>query len=177
MSAGPDPVVPRFPAGKAPLPSDFNTWIQAPFTFLTTKVMFRAQYEGTLSLTGDAFTKIPYDTILEDPYDGWDATNHTWMAPTGCTGWYEVTMTAFADEFGTDHDTIQAVLYLDGALYAQPSGIWGAEGHSTGCCAQVDLPMTGGFDYISGYIFVSTTVDTTGETGQYPTIEVVWISL
>jgi hypothetical protein len=181
--AGTDPVAPSFIAGSGPQAADFDSWIQAPFTFLTSKVVFRAQRQAAQSLSGAAFTLMQYDTILEDPYGGWSATATgsqpawSWLAPAGCSGWYEVTMTAFTANPGTTSDLLVAVLYMDGSAYLQASAEWGADGHAAGSCGSVPVALYGGQDYIQGYTYTQAAVSTPATTGQYPTIEVCWLSL
>lgn len=173
---GTAPAVPVFPAGYAPLPADFGTWVQAPFTFLTTKVMFRAEHHGVLALTPAGFTQVVYDTILEDPYGGWNSGSGTWTCPAGCSGLYEVTMTAFSANPGTATDVIQPVLYVDGNRYSQMAQGWGVNGHASGASGMTPAALVGGADSLAGYIFSEAGVNTTGTAGQYPTFEACWIS-
>ena len=174
--AGTDAVAPNFIAGYSPVTADFNGYIQAPFTFLTTKVVFRAQLQGGMSLAA-GFNHVTYDTILEDPYGGWSSGAGTWTCPAGCSGWYSVTMTAWTNSPGNSADLIEAVLYLNGANYTETTADWGVNGHATGTSGSVPVALFGGSDAISGYIYSSTAVGVPATNGQYPTIEAVWISL
>lgn len=175
--AGTDPAAPNFIAGYGPQPSDFNGWVQAPFTFLTTKVMFRAAMGGAVSLSGGGFTLMNWDTILEDPYGGWNSGSGTWTCPPGCGGWYEVTMTAWSASAANTADIIEAVVYLNGTIYQQCSADWGVDGHATGTSGSVPVSLYGGQDAISAYIFSTASLNTPTATGQTPTFEVAWISL
>lgn len=182
-----DPVTPVFPAGYAPLTSDFNTWVQAPLTFLTDKVVFRAELQASQALTAATFTIVHFGStagdILEDPYGGWSTTTtgsqaaYSWLCPAGCSGYYEVTLTAFTANPGSSTDVLQAALYVDGALYSQTSASWGVNGHATGSCGAVPVSLVGGIDYVSAYIYTTAGVNTTATAGQYPTMEIVWVSL
>lgn len=179
------PVIPAFPAGFAPLPTNMNTWIQQPFQFLTTKVMFRAQLQASQALTGNADTLIHFGStagdILEDPYAGWSTTltgsqpAFSWLCPAGFSGAYVVTMTAFtANPAGGNTRT---VIYLDGASYLITDQIRSSSGQATGCGGPVALALIGGTDYVQGYIFTTTGVNTTATAGQYPTLEICWMGL
>ena len=180
--AGDDPVAPNFIAGSGPVPATFNTAVQAPFTFLTSKVVFRAQRQAAQALSGAAFNLMQYDAVLEDPYGGWSATATgsqpawSWLCPAGCSGWFEISLTAFTANPGTTSDLLATVIYLDGSAYLQASAGWGADGHGAGSCGAVPVALYGGQDYIQGYTYTQAAVSTLTTTGQYPTIEVCWIS-
>jgi hypothetical protein len=174
--SGTDPVTPVFPAGSGPLPADFDAWVQAPFTFLTSKVVFRAQLQGGMSLSAGE-NIVPYDTILEDPYSGWNSGTSQWTCPAGCSGWYGVTMTAWSNSAGINTDLIESVLYLNGSVYQECSGDWGVNGHATGSSGSVPISLYGGQDAISGSIFSSAAVGVPTTNGQYPSIEVCWLCL
>lgn len=170
------PAVPVFPAGYGPQAADFTGWVTTPFTFCSTKVVFRAQRQAALALGANVFTIVPWDTILEDPYSGWNAGTSTWAPPAGCSGWYEITMTAFAANPANATTLLEAAVNLNGTLYQEMSAGWGVNGHAMGSCGSVILPLTGGFDALSWPIFTSTAVNTVPTAGQYPTVEIAWIS-
>src|ERR1035437_2243937 len=88
--AGTDPVAPSFIAGSGPTATTFNGQVQAPFTFLTSKVMFRAQRNAAQSLTSGVNNLIAFDTILEDPYGGWNSGTSTRTRPAGGARWGEL---------------------------------------------------------------------------------------
>lgn len=172
-----DPSVPVFPAGYGPLPADMNNWIQAPFTFLTSKVVFRAENHATTTLTGGTFVKIPFNTILEDPYSGWNATSHVWDCPDGCSGLYEVSMTAITSNPGNSTSVVLPIIYLNGAEYLEMGEDWLANGATSGSCGGAPVPLVGGVDNIGGYIYTTTTVTTENTAGQYTTMEITWLCL
>lgn len=176
----PVPPVPAIPAGYGPLPADFTTWVTDPFTFLATAPVFRAQRQAALAISGQ--TIVPLDTILEDPYGGWSATStgsqaaNSWLCPAGCSGWYDVTMTAFTNNPGTATDQVQANLYLNGTQIASASAGWGVNGHATGSSGSFPLPLLGGVDYLQMVIFSQVAVNTPTTTGQFPTMEIAWLT-
>jgi hypothetical protein len=177
-----DPVTPVFPAGYGPFPADFTTWVTNPMTFLAMKVMFRAQLQGGQSLIAGE-NILAYDTILEDPYGGWSAAAtgsqaaNSWLAPPGCSGWYEVTLNSWMGNAGNNTTSLESALFLDGSIYQEMSSDWAVNGHATGTCASVPVPLLGGIDYIQGSAAPSTASSTPTTNGQYCSIEVVWISL
>jgi hypothetical protein len=173
---GTDPVAPDFVAGYGPQPADFDNWIQAPFAFLTSKVAFRAQLQGGMSLSAGE-NQVFYDTVLEDPYGGWNAGTGEWTCPAGCSGWYEVTLTSWTNSAGNSTDLVEAVLALNRSIYQECSSDWGVNGHATGSSGSVPVALYGGQDSVSGYIYSANSVSTPTTAGQYPTIEIVWISL
>lgn len=174
--SGTDPVSPLFVAGSGPVPGTFDGQVQAPFAFLTSKVAFRAQLQGGQSL-GAGFNHLIYDTILEDPYSGWNAGTGLWTCPAGCSGWYDVSLTGFTGNLGSANAFVQLSLYLNGTVYQQASEVWAVDGHQTGACAQVPVALTGGQDYIAGYLYTSVSSSTPTTAGELCTIEVAWISL
>ena len=176
----PDPVIPVFPAGYAPVQADFATWVTDPFSFLTSKVMFRGQLQAAQSLSaGD--TLLHLDTIAEDPYSGWSATSTgaqpawSWLCPAGCSGWYEITMSALTGSQSTASQT-GALLYVNGSLYQQASSGWAVNGADGGSCGVVQVPLLAGTDYLQFYIRATTATSAPATAGQDPTAEVAWLS-
>ena len=175
------PAVPVFPAGYAPLPADFTTWITSTLGFAAQGVVFRAEQrtqQGTGS--GGAFTTMVYDTILEDPAGpsgttgfGWNSATNRWIPPY--TGWYEVTIgTNVIATAGSP--TIEAAVNLTGVTYelsetpTYSANVGGSFGSALVFCA-------GGSDYIGAYIMSSATTTTDCTTaGRYPFIEITFES-
>jgi hypothetical protein len=180
------PPVPVFPAGYAPQPADFDAWIQQPFLFCTSKVMFRAQLATAQAFGAGTYTLLHFGTtygdILEDPYSGWSTAATTtqaaysWLCPPGCSGWYEVQATAFTTNPGTATDQVATGVYLDGSLYAQSSSTWGVNGHATGSCGGVMVYLTSGVDYVQTAVYSTASTSGPATAGQYPTTELAWIS-
>jgi hypothetical protein len=83
----PPPALPVFPAGFAPQAPDFAGWVTATLGFQLQGVMFRAVQANAQALSSGG-TALSFDTVLEDPYSGWNAGSNQWLAPY--TGWYQV---------------------------------------------------------------------------------------
>jgi hypothetical protein len=166
----PPPPVPDFPAGYGPYATDFDSWVQAPFGFLTNNVVFRAERHASQTLTASTNVTIEYDTILEDPFGGWNATSYWWLAPY--TGWYLVTLTATCSVvsgiiealIGTP-ETLQR-----GSLTSMNSSVFG------GASASQVVPLTGGYDYVYGCTNVNASTTTNTVDGRYSTMEITYVS-
>lgn len=175
------PMVPQIPAGFTPFQADLTAWITTPFTFLSTKVMFRAQLQGTMALGANAYTLAQFDTILEDPYGGWSAAGSgsqgawTWLCPPGCSGWYEITMTGLTASQGVATSAVGAALWVDGSEYQLGSMSPGVNGNTSGSEGTVLVPLTGGADYVAMHIYSLDAVNTPALAGRYPSMEVAWI--
>lgn len=169
------PAVPQIPAGWGPLPADFTTWVTTPFTFLASKVMFRAEMHAAVPLSASAFTIIPLDAILEDPYSGWSAGAHQWNVPAGCGGYYEATLTAATVSQGAPPTSVGAAVWVDGAQYAQVSLAPGVDGNTSSASGTVLLPLSAG-DYVQFYVFSTAAVNSSTTAGRYPAMELAWIS-
>ena len=175
--AGTDPVAPSFIAGSGPTATPFNGQVQAPFTFLTSKVMFRAQRNAAQALTSGVNNLIAFDTILEDPYGGWNSGTSTWTCPAGCSGWYELSMSAWMNSAGNNTTVIAAVAALNGVIQQDMTSEWAVNGHAGGTSGMLAVSLYGGQDTVGGYIFTTAAVSTPTATGQAPTFELCWISL
>jgi hypothetical protein len=156
-----------------------DLWITDSFSFLATAPVFRAQLQGTEALS--AWTLAKLDTILEDPYGGWSAVStgsqaaFSWLCPPGCSGWYEVTMTAEAGaQAGTSN--VWTAIYLDGTPYQVGSASLGDTFNTSGSSGGVPVPLVGGADYVQMYIFSTSNVNTPATAGRYPTCEIAWLS-
>jgi hypothetical protein len=178
---GTAPPVPQIPAGYAPFPADLNAWVTTPFTFLATKAVFRGQLQGAEALSAGSPTLAKLDTVPEDPYSGWSATATasqaawSWLCPAGCSGWYEVTLTALTASQGVASSAVGAELYVDGSLYQQASMSQGVNGNSSGSEGSVLVPLIGGSDYLQMYIYSLDAVNTPALAGRYPSMEIAWI--
>jgi hypothetical protein len=173
------PSVPDFIAGYAPQQSDFETLWTGPSTFFLDRVIARMQQQSSSTTLPDseAVTKILFDTVLEDPYDGWSASNHWWEAPAGYSGWYHVTYTLGVT--GITNDDVILVLQLEttSATYSNIIDMPCAGTSSASVAMYVYL--VGGQDTVSAWAYVinATANVTTSETnGLYPSLEIVWVS-
>lgn len=178
---GTAPPVPQIPAGYAPVQADLTAWVTTPFTFLATKAMFRGQLQGSQALSGATFTLDKLDTILEDPYGGWSATATasqpaaSWLCPAGCSGWYEVTLTAMTASQGVAVSSIGAGLWVDGSAYQVGGMSQGVNGNTSGSEGPVLVPLIGGSDYVQMFTFSLEPVSTPAVAGRYPSMEIAWI--
>lgn len=170
------PMVPAPPAGYAPVAADMTAWITTPFSFLASTTVFRGELHAATSWGANSWTLAPLDTVLEDPWGGWNPVNSSWLCPAGCSGLYEVTMTATSTSPGTTTDQLSPTLWVDGVLYATASAGWGVNGHGSGSCGQVLLPLIGGVDYVQLWTFSTAATTAPGVAGQYPAMEIAWIS-
>ena len=170
------PVVPSFPAGYSPWYWDFDAWIQAPLSFLTSKIVFRAQLTDSLSLAaGD--TLIPFDDILEDPLSGWQSGSSQWELPAGYEGTFEVALTVPCAA-NLSEPVVQARVGVNSAaqLYAV-SKAWvpplTVPGIASGAC---QVQLFGGADSVQGYCYLDGSAgDAVTTAGQRCTMQVSWI--
>lgn len=175
----PAPAPPQIPAGYGPFQADFTSWITTPFSFLSSTTLFRAQLQGSQGLSG--WTLAELDTVLEDPYGGWSASGTgsqaawSWLCPAGCSGWYEITLDGLTQpQSGTSE--VWTALYVDGSAYQVGGGTPGSASVASGSSGAVAVPLLGGSDYVSMYIYSSGSVSTPATAGRYPSMEIAWLS-
>lgn len=182
MTAPVVPAVPQVPAGWYPVQADFTAWVTTPFSFLASPVVFRGELHAATSWTAATATLAPLDTIDEDPWGGWSATStgsqpaFSWLCPAGCSGLYEVTLTASTTNPASMTDQVQAILYLDGSAYMVGGEGWGVNGHESGVSGQVQVPLIGGVDYLQMYVYSTAGTSAPATAGQYPMMEIAWLS-
>jgi len=170
----PPPQIPVFPAGFGPLPADFNNWVQATLGFCTAGLLLRAEQQagGGQAITASTFTSITYDTVLEDPYQGWDPVNHKYVVPY--TGWYEITM---GYSIVSASATIEAVPIISGTTRYELSELTCVSNTLGGAGASLVVPLIGGIDSVRGQAWSSANVTTdTTAAGRFPWLEVTYIS-
>lgn len=187
MATYPSPVVPTFLAGFAPQSTDFTNYWYNTALFLQNKIVFRASQTTTattLPSTGIA-TLIAYDTVLEDPYSGWNGSTHVWTPPSGYTGWFWVSSTL---RTATLQNNVGIGLQVNinnqfspfiplGQGFVQ---IMGASTGTAGCSGGELVYLVGGLSgvSISGFTDSSTVnVSTTLTAGQQSTLEIMWLTL
>src|SRR5260221_556419 len=95
LSTLPRPTIPFFKAGYKPVTADWYGWWYLNSLFLQRKVVFRArQIVAPNSIGADGLPhKIQYDTVDEDPWNGWNAGSFTWVPKI--SGWYQITVTSY----------------------------------------------------------------------------------
>ncbi|HUY46672.1 MAG TPA: hypothetical protein VMV92_13210 [Streptosporangiaceae bacterium] len=173
------PVIPYFPAGYAPLHSDFDGWIQAPLAFLTSRVVFRAELSNALSLTNNVNTLIPFNNVLEDPFSGWNPGASQWLCPAGYGGLYNVTLTVSAQS-NSSNPVLESRIGIDSAAYlytvcktVTPNG--GPAGLASG---SQPVQLFGGADSVQGYaIVIGASGAVATNAGQRCTLTIEWSAL
>jgi len=171
------PSVPDFIAGYAPQQPDFQSYWTGPSTFFADRIIARVSQQSSTTSIPDSgtATTILFDTVLEDPYSGWDASTHSWVAPAGYSGWYMATLrvavtgasanTALSLQFSTSYQTYPNLVYQ-----AIP-------GEGVASVSQY-VYLIGGQDGIAGLAAIhnsGSALSTVTTTGLYPAMEVVWI--
>lgn len=167
------PSLPALVAGSGPQQGDMNTLWSSPAGFFQQRTIFRASQTGTTTALPPSSVAQPiaFDTILEDPYQGWSAGSKGWTVPY--TGLYQITLTAQA---GT--------AAANSVLVAYP----GVAGNTVYEYAAVVLPTAGGAAQASAYVYAaagqllqgqaalfngSGTVSTSGTIPS--TMEITWV--
>jgi hypothetical protein len=155
-----------------------------PAAFFQNRVVFRAVQQTTATTlpSSGAITTIAYDDILEDPYSGWNATTHEWLAPV--SGWYQVTTTVYVAAPGS----------LEIALYSYIGGSVSSNAYSgiplTSTCMPSSTPgaaegifwvyLIGGTDSVWGAAAIknaSASHATDLTAGQQSSMEIIWKSV
>ena len=174
------PTIADFLAGYGPQQSDMQSLWTGPLGFFQQRVVFRAVQANsptTIPSSGSAVA-IGYDTILEDPYGGWNATNHTWVCPAGLSGWYQVCVTASMASPGNRNFTLFAFADASNdtggivATIAAPGG--------EPCCGSGSLYvyLAGTQDFAWGAVAVqnaSSNQATSTSAGSQSQLQINWI--
>jgi len=174
------PAVPVFIAGYAPLAADFDGWVQAPFAFLTSRVVFRAELTNSATWTNNVDVVIPFNSIIEDPFSGWNSGSSAWECPAGYSGTYEVSVTVSTAAAADAVTKVEAAAGLNGAITYTCDRGWVPQTSAGIVSGSAAFQLYGGSDTISGWAFYAssggngTPVIT---AGQRCTIEITWISL
>ena len=175
------PQVPIFPAGYAPLPSDFNGWIQAPMQFLTSKVVFSAELTTGTTLTNGTGVVLPFNSSIYDPLGGWNGTSHEWLCPAGYSGTYEVTVTVSSASNSDTTSAVQALVAVNTPTLEYAVGKSAVpSGSSALASGSMLVQLYGGVDYVQGLGFFaassgnSSVITTAGQRCQ---IAITWVSL
>lgn len=177
----PAPAVPQVPAGWGPDQADMDYWVTDSFSFLAQPASFRAQLTSTEALSGGFLNLVEYNSVLEDPYSGWSAVTTgsqpawSWLCPAGCAGWYEASLSGFCGNQGGTSDLTAAALYLNGTVWQYSSQDWAVSGGDSGTSGGVQVPLLPG-DYVQVFLFVTASVSTPAVAGQYPGLELCWVS-
>lgn len=174
----PAPFVPTFPAGFGPQATDFQNWIYGTMGFLSTRVVLRVAQETAATSLPDsgAATLIHYDTVLEDPYDGWDGSTYLWTPPAGYSGFYQATLTIRTAEVA---NLVALRPVLAGTFSYTLACVQGQSNAGAGVCATFTTYLVGGQGTIGGaceLLNSGAAVNTDITAGQNSTFELVWVS-
>ena len=178
----PAPSVPNFIAGFGPQQSDMQSlWVNAA-AFFQQRVIFRATQttSATTLPSSGAITSVVPDNIIEDPYSGWSASGHHWIAPIA--GWYQVTVAVWITAPGATQTILNVYVFTPKGTtnptngeplvsVVMPNGTAGAE--ATWYC------YFGVGDSVIGAAAIknsSSNVTTSLTAGENSSIEVVWIA-
>jgi hypothetical protein len=189
MLLPPPPGGPVIPAGLAPhgdkLTADLNQLITNPMAFCTAGIFARLrQSAGTQSLTSGAHTVINYDTVDEDPYGGWSAGNTptrpawSWQPPAGCSGWYNIVVSASLASVPSDAVLRPAVSVSGAVQYATGSSVLStsAPGILPGSAR---VYLLGGVDYVQGTPYFASgsgSQMTSNTAGFQSLLQIAWES-
>ena len=166
-------MVPSFPAGYGPVPTDFDSWVQAPLAALTSRVVFRAAKTNSQTLAAGNNT-IQFNSIIEDPFSGWNATTYTWTPPAAWSGTYIVRAGIVTG--GTAGGRIGVLIGLNGSALYTLDTTWTSPSIANAACGEAPVQLVGGQDQVSilGYSTVGVNVGT--PAGEQCTVEVTWYS-
>lgn len=181
----PSPFIPIPVAGFGYQQNDFiQLWSNAAAFFQQRVVLRVSQTQATTTLpSAGTVTTIAFDTVLEDPYGGWDfMTNNQWTAPFA--GFYQITLTVFISspsaantalqlfaQTGKSPGNVMNSLALTSVAMPQSSVTGGAEATWTVYLAGGDNAYGAAAIKNSGS---SATTSTTN--GQNSRMEIVWLS-
>jgi hypothetical protein len=177
MAAAPA-LPPSFLAGYAPEPSDFDNWIQTPFSFLTERVVARIWQTGSgQSMVGGSYNALFLNTVLEDPYGGWSTVGsgsqvpYSYLVPYD--GWYNVTIIGAIAAVAAH---LEPCLTLSGVtLYEMGGGSTPASQVGV-IAANIKIACIGGLDYIAPTLWCSANATTSVTPGRNSAIQITWIS-
>jgi hypothetical protein len=172
MSGLPVPSPPVFTAGTPPVPATFTGWITDTLGFCTAGIVFRAQQQVTQSFSANTQTVVTFDTVLEDPYSGWNAASHEWLAPA--TGWYEVTSTLVINSLNA---TLTNTIFLSGVTQYAFSAIAESSSYPGGACASAYVPLVIGQDFVQVRLFATAAGSTdVSSAGFYSSLEISFVT-
>ena len=173
------PVIPSFPAGYGPLPTDFNNWVPVPLGFCTQKTTLRAaQPSGGQALTASSYTVIQFPAPAEDPYSGWSTTatanQPAWSYLAPFDGWYEVTLCISAGAVST---VLEPAVQVSGATIYELATVIGSTANAVMVTGSFRFPLIGGLDYVQGLAWSSAAAatSTTGVSREC-SIEIIYVS-
>lgn len=164
------PQIPAFCTGfEQTTPAYFDGLVQLPLSFLAGQIVFRAHDTTSRSLSS-SFSVIPFSTVDEDPYSGWNATSHQWLAPY--TGWYSVTTTV---SVATSAVQLRVGIGQSGTTLTEGSGaLLSSATLGEGAAAAV-LLLAGGIDFVNTQALTSSASSTdVSSAGRFPSLEITY---
>ena len=165
--------IPIWPAGYQASTELFNNLGQATLGWLANRFMFRALRVAAQSISSGTNTVVAYDTIIEDPYQGWaTVAANAWTVPF--TGWYEITVGNCVNAAAV---VLSAGVGVTGQYFFFAASNTANASFQCGVQGTYVVQMNAGTDYIQGLIFSSQNASTTTSTaGFQPSIEVFFLS-
>jgi hypothetical protein len=179
MATWPPLQVPSFAAGLGPQASDMNTWWYSTAGFMQNRVVARlSQSVSAQSLpSSGANTTIQFDTVIEDPYSGWQGSpSYAWEPPAGYSGWYQVTITIRTVALPTLVDLFAG---LGGTYSDKLVSIQGAQDVGAGASARFAVYLVGGQDTVTAVCELlnsGSNENTSITAGRQSTMEITWLS-
>jgi hypothetical protein len=168
----PLPAVPVFIAGQPQTASTMTALITTPLTFCTDSILMRVQQNASQSIPATTLTVIHFDTLLEDPYSTWNATNWSFTAPF--TGYYEVTLGVCT---GIVNGTLASSVLISGTTQFTLNEVATPSTNPAYSCCTFIVPMVGGLDFVQGQVFASAAVSTSAAISFQSTMELKFISI
>jgi hypothetical protein len=174
------PSVPSYAAGLGAQQSDMTALLTDEMAFFQQRVVFRAsQTSAATSLPNSgAATVIAFDTVLEDPYGGWNPSTHAWTPPAGYSGFYETTLTVWIVASGTT-GTVNMIPSVSATTGTPLAETYVASNAPSGSATIFTQYLTGGQDSVQGFaqLFGAPgAVNTSLTNGQNSTLEIMWVS-
>jgi hypothetical protein len=177
----PLPIPPVFPAGYQPDSADLNAWLHDPFSAIESRPVARLRQAISPQSVPDSGSPvvIAYDTIDEDPLQGWDPSSFAWIPPPGWSGVYAVTVT-LCTLVPPGGSVIRPGIIAPGSPGVVASMQQPGAGNDGGVQGSFWCYLVGGQDPVQAtatLVNASSSVNTNiGAAGQ-STLDVVWISL
>jgi hypothetical protein len=137
-------------------------------------VVFRAEQDTAQSFAATTETTMIWDTILEDPYGGWNSGTQAWYAPV--SGWFAVTSTLIIAT-ASSTQTLSNTIYLTGATEYTASAVQVPSTAPGGSCATFWVPMIAGTDYVQILLYNTAAGQTDAGQGQRSTFEIEFVSV
>lgn len=176
----PLPIPPVFPAGYQPGATDLNAWLHDPFAAIENRPVARfrqAISPQSIPDSGDPVT-IAYDTVDEDPLQGWDGSGYAWTPPPGWSAWYAVTVTLATQPLGAGNVIRPGIVAQGspGVVASQQPG----SGNNGGAQGSFWVYLVGGQDNVvatATMLNATSGADTDITDGRQSSMDIVWLSL